>query len=865
MSAKNRMVRLKGPNLDDAAAKRIVARLLSHTQGDIVIDAQAVGAAEPEAIATLASLVRGRADLGLGTTFIASGAMAVELAKAGPVATMGVADAPEKTRERRRASRTPRAETSQGIPHPSPQAGAQPTPTPPDQSTAMPDLGTVFAAVLSRTKTLVAVALAAVAIGAAAGYLFGKSTWETEAVLLYKPADNQLSNDYEVLQNLDAATTFIYRQGSSKDHLAVPSVQIKTLLNTVKIPANLEAVRSSLGLKVPLNTIGAAVEVQVQKDTELMSVKASWKDAATAAALANGIVTTFIEANRRINKENIVDMRDRLASRLKDVSARLETVSEDLASFTELNPIVDLKNQSEQYVQELIRLRASRDEAASRREALKMQIRNLDTTTADLAATVAKEKAAAGSNPSSTEIMARISAINLKLDETKSRRFAMADLIARKADYDRVKQLFAEGLATKAELERVEAERAKALAATENDPETARLLAEIDSLRAVKTTLPETTSPNERLLEELTLKRFEAQLNLVSADSSVQAYDSSAKRVQSSIDAMPSVNKKYARLSTESAGLQAELKGVERMLAQADTALEKGAGDFTVVAKAPLPIYPAKSSRKTLAIGAGVIVLILGWGTLLLIELLDLRIRSGKEAAAALGVRVLASLQRVDRNRLMPGGREDPAHIEAFRILALKLRRMMPRRGSRILVASALAESGKSVVTANLASSWGRSDERVLVIEAETREKARPWPLETFAMEQAAHDGLCDYLSYRAGQLKDIVRPSILPGVDLVGRGSEEALPDLLGSARFSELLEEASKIYSIVMIEAPAVRSYADAIVIGAGCDATLLVLRSRSAPPPVVGKVIDELGRDKLLGIVLTDVEKAFARRDV
>ncbi|MEI6874766.1 MAG: hypothetical protein WCL50_06510, partial [Spirochaetota bacterium] len=296
---------------------------------------------------------------------------------------------------------------------------------------------------------------------------------------------------------------------------------------------------------------------------------------------------------------------------------------------------------------------------------------------------------------------------------------------------------------------------------------------------------------------------------------------------------------------------------------EANTALEKGVGDFTVIAYAPVPVYPASSNRRTLVIGAAVIVLVLGWGILLLIELLDLRIRSGREAAAALGIRVLASLQRADRRNLLPGIHGEVAHAEVYRILALKIRRSLSRPGERILIASVIPDAGKSVVAANLASAWGRSDERVLVLDTETRRKVRPWALDALAAD-GLPSGLSDHLTFRAEGLGEIAHRSILPGVDLVGRGMEEALPEFLGSKRFAELLGEASGAYGLVLIEAPAVRDNADAAIIGGLCNAVILVVRSRSVTPTAVSRALDELGRERVLGIIMTDVEKAFARRD-
>jgi Mrp family chromosome partitioning ATPase len=732
-----------------------------------------------------------------------------------------------------------------------------------EPSTFLPDLLTIILAVLSRKWFLLAVAVIAVGAGLGAAYLFGSQTWETEAVLLYKPSDNDLADEYEVLQNLDESTTFIYRQGSRKENLTSTSVQIRTLVNTVKIPANLEAIRAALDLPVALNILGSAIDVRVQRDTELMIIRAVWDDAATAAAIVNGLVDIFIGANLRINKESIQDMRNRLASRLADVSSKLTSVERELRIFTERYRIVDIRRESEQYVQELIRLRTLRDEAASRKAALTVQIKNLDASITELNERAEAERTAMGSRTSVSEIEARIAALNRQLDDNKQRQLAATEYLSREADLDRIRRLHAEGLASRVDLDSAQAARDRALAASQQDPVTSALLAEIEALQAMKPDQLVATTATDRLIQELELKRFQARLDLVSAEGALSTYSASVVRVQQSIESLPAVNKEYARLSTEVAGLSAEAKGLERMLAQASTALEKGSGDFTIVAAAPVPIYPARSNRKLWAAGVAGALLALGWGGLLILELLDRRIRSVKEAEAALGINVLAGIPRQDRRRLMPGGSEEVPDIERYRIVAMKLRKAVPHKGARLLLASAVAQSGKSLFAANLAAVWGRSDERVLVMEAQTRINAKPWPLAALlAKPEPASLGLCDYLSFMTDSLVAITQPSILPGVDLVCRGTEGALPDLLGSARFRALLDEASDKYSIVLIEAPAILEFADAVLINPHCDATLFTLRSRSASPAKVLKALAEIDRSRLVGLVMTDLEPIFSK---
>jgi Mrp family chromosome partitioning ATPase len=175
---------------------------------------------------------------------------------------------------------------------------------------------------------------------------------------------------------------------------------------------------------------------------------------------------------------------------------------------------------------------------------------------------------------------------------------------------------------------------------------------------------------------------------------------------------------------------------------------------------------------------------------------------------------------------------------------------------------SPTGSGGKSLVAANLGLVWGRSDERVLVIDTETRAKAEAWPLSTLDTGGKDHAGLGEFLTYRAQDLEEIATQSCLPGVDLVTRGVEDSLPDLLGSNRFRDLLESVSKTYSLVMLEAPPVLGFADAAIVAKNCDAVIVCIRARSVTPREVEQAIAELGHRRVLGIIFTDVIPAFNR---
>ncbi len=608
-----------------------------------------------------------------------------------------------------------------------------------------------------------------------------------------------------------------------------------------------------------------AIAVSAQKDTELLVIRAVWGEPEQTAAIANGIVAIFIEANRAVNKENLIDTQVRLASRFKDVSEKWRAAETALKEFSERYNIVDVKKESEQLVAELVRIENLRIENRTRRATLVLQMQSLDGAIAQTKSKIDARRRTEEERPTEAGIQAQIDALVRQLEDARLRRLAASEIVALREDLNRARALFEEGLATKAEVDKARSEYERARLAVETDPESAQIYARIDSLRASIVTPSLARHPDDELLNNLVMKRYDAGLELVAVDRSLAGLEATAERINRTVDSLPEVSKEYARLSTETAGLTAEVKGLERMLAQAETALAKGAGDFTVISPAPIPVFPTSSNRKIIAITVSFLILLAGWGSFALYELVDRRIRSPAEARIALGARVLATLPRVDPAGLFPAEGGDPLLIEHFRLLALRLRHEVPGDGARIMIASPAAGGGRSMLAANLGLVWGRSDERVLVMETETRQSAPAWPLQSYAVRDPGagpEQGLGDYMLYRAERFGEIVVPSLFPGMDLVPGGIEEAVPDLLGTTRFANLLDEASETYSIVLLETPPVLACADASIVAPRCDAAVLVFRARTVTPRQVRRTIEGLGATRVLGIVMTDVIPAFNR---
>jgi capsular exopolysaccharide synthesis family protein len=170
-----------------------------------------------------------------------------------------------------------------------------------------------------------------------------------------------------------------------------------------------------------------------------------------------------------------------------------------------------------------------------------------------------------------------------------------------------------------------------------------------------------------------------------------------------------------------------------------------------------------------------------------------------------------------------------------------------------IAVTSPSPGDGKSTIASNLAIAMAQADQKVLIIDADLR---KPKQHEIF--EMPSEQGLASILSDRRPVDEAIVHTGI-ESLDLLPCGPLPSNPvELLNNGFFAELLEDLKKRYDKIIIDSPPVMPVADARVIAAISDSTLLVLRAERSGRRFSLAARNELWRvrAKRLGVVVNGV---------
>jgi len=368
------------------------------------------------------------------------------------------------------------------------------------------------------------------------------------------------------------------------------------------------------------------------------------------------------------------------------------------------------------------------------------------------------------------------------------------------------------------------------------------------------------------MLQDMQLKALSMELEAVSLTQKVIHLDQERNRVKARLGVLTDLQRQYSELLREVTARETERKDLEKTLSQVRRIQESNASDFTVISEAQVPLFRYKSNRKLISVVVAFLVNMIGLTLVLGLELFDTTIKSGAELSQRFSLPVLGVLpHEKDSGRLFPSETQFPL-IEPFRIISHRILRYLPQNGARLMIVSAQAGEGKTMIAANLAAVLGRQDRRVLLVDAQVRAEESDRDLRYLISEKDQPLlGLGEYLSFQADNVRDIIWPTVLPGVECIPHVEQAVIPDLLASNRMREMLEETSKTFSMIMIDSPAANPYVDAELVAGLSDAILFVVRSRTCPASLLKKEIERISGSgtPIIGFILNDVDKLYLNR--
>lgn len=187
---------------------------------------------------------------------------------------------------------------------------------------------------------------------------------------------------------------------------------------------------------------------------------------------------------------------------------------------------------------------------------------------------------------------------------------------------------------------------------------------------------------------------------------------------------------------------------------------------------------------------------------------------------------------------------------EQFRSLRTRLLQAGEREHKRaFVITSAGVGEGKTLTALNLSWLLAQTDGvKALLIDADLRQ---PCAADYLGIETDC--GLSEVLTGETKFAEAIVKldPS---GLHLLpGGAAREDVAELLSGPRFGRLLDEARKHFDYIIIDAPPLGVFTDANLLINRADAALLVVRASRTRYSVVDQLLEQLPRERMLGVVL------------
>lgn len=334
---------------------------------------------------------------------------------------------------------------------------------------------------------------------------------------------------------------------------------------------------------------------------------------------------------------------------------------------------------------------------------------------------------------------------------------------------------------------------------------------------------------------------------------------------QQRLASLPGLDKQQRELSRRLEAAQSTYQTLLSKLQETQVIENQNIGNVRVIDSAILPTDPIPSKTKLIVAAGGVAGVLLGIGVAFLLDLRDNKVKNSKEVEDIFARSVQGVIPDLKKNepnqrltRSTAGNLPQLAATnssmrllkEAYQNIHINLKLLDKEAAYKVIaVTSAVAQEGKSSVSANLALTKAQCGQRILLVDGDFRV-----PTQHHLWQISNEIGLTNVL-HEEIEWRSAIQ-NIMPNLDILTSGSiPEYPPSLLDSELMKALIASLSSHYDQIIFDTPPLMGIADTKVLSNLIDGFLFVVRVGVAPYHSVmeaKKFIDDTNL-KLLGIVV------------
>lgn len=304
--------------------------------------------------------------------------------------------------------------------------------------------------------------------------------------------------------------------------------------------------------------------------------------------------------------------------------------------------------------------------------------------------------------------------------------------------------------------------------------------------------------------------------------------------------------------------LETFLARFEQATAQLDASINET--DARIISRADVPAVASYPPRNLIVVATFFVSALLAALLALLLEGLDRGYRSGEQIEKATGLRALGlvpSVSGVSRGNPAAYLLRHPSSMFGESIRSLYTSILLSPDSApprKLLVTSSQPKEGKTTISVCLGRMRALAGHRTVIVEADLRR-----PSVHRVLDIPRRPGLTEVVLGEA-TLDDVLVEDKESGAFVLPAGKLAPDPtEILGSPRTSEMLDELSRRFELVVIDSPPLVAVADSRLLAPQVDAAILVVRWATTPRQVVSLAAKQLAeaRANITGVVLSLVD--------
>lgn len=223
--------------------------------------------------------------------------------------------------------------------------------------------------------------------------------------------------------------------------------------------------------------------------------------------------------------------------------------------------------------------------------------------------------------------------------------------------------------------------------------------------------------------------------------------------------------------------------------------------------------------RATKVILGGFIGLLIGFGIVFLLELLDDTVSKKGDLEKVLPIPILGQVPLVKDENNKPTS----SFIEAYRGIRTRLEySSVDKKLKTLMITSAEPAAGKSSISLNLASVLSQGGKKVIIVDCDLRK-----PSIHMKLKLTNNKGLTDYLIGKI-KLNEAIR-KVNNNLEVITSGNKATDPsNIIGSKAMEKFINELNEIYDYVIIDTPSIKNINDGLELANKCDGVIYVVKA-------------------------------------